>query len=96
MEPTFHKINVHAAMSPAEVRQQFEPVFKQARLLQETHQQKLQRIKSDESIAARRRESATSRRSIISSTSSASSSVSESEEAPFVTVSEGCGRMIVT
>lgn len=30
VDTTFHKINVHAAMTPADVKQHFEPIFKQA------------------------------------------------------------------
>ena len=34
VEPTFHKINVHTAMTPTDVKRQFEPVLSQARTLQ--------------------------------------------------------------
>lgn len=39
VKTTFHKINVHAAMSPAEVRSQFEPVISQAKNLQEKYKE---------------------------------------------------------
>ena len=86
VQPTFHKINVHAAMTPAEIRKLFRPVFTQAQLLQATYRQKLERIRSEESMAAlKRRESITSRRSIISTASSCSTT--EPQDMPFVTVS---------
>ena len=46
MTPTFHKINVHAAMTPAKIKSSFQPVFAQARLLHTTYQEKLSRVKS--------------------------------------------------
>ncbi len=88
VQPTFHKINVHAAMTPTEIRQLFEPVFSQAQLLQHTYRRKMERIRSEESMAAvnaKRRESIASRRSILSSASS--TSTTDPEEMPFVTVS---------
>ena len=39
VKPTFHKINVHAAMTPADVKCQFEPVLSQARALREACKQ---------------------------------------------------------
>ena len=94
MTPTFHKINVHAAMTPAEIRKLFEPAFSQAQLLRDTYRQKMERIRSEESIA-KRRESLASRRSLLSgasvattiTSSSSSSSTAEMEDMPFVTVS---------
>ena len=86
VQPTFHKINVHAAMLPGEIRKLFRPVFKQAKLLQDTYKQKLERIRSEESMAAmKRRESIASRRSILSTASA--TSTSEPEDTPFITVS---------
>lgn len=91
--PTFHKINVHAAMTPSEIRKLFEPVFRQAQLLQQTYQHKMHRLKAaQESLRtpdslSRRRDSATSRRSALGSGSSLSGP--EPEMTPFVTVS-GC------
>ena len=38
--PTFHKVNVHAAMTPGDIKKHFEPVFSQARVLQEAYQQR--------------------------------------------------------
>ena len=44
VEPIFHKINVHAAMTPADVKKEFKPVITQARQLQDAYQQmKLER-----------------------------------------------------
>ena len=34
--PTFYKINVHAALTPTEIKKQFHPVFDKARLLEKT------------------------------------------------------------
>ena len=94
VQPTFHKINVHAAMTPAEIRKLFEPVFAQAQLLQNTFRQKLERIKSEESMAAsKRRESIASRRSVFSTSSTASNTM-DAEEMPFVTV-RLCSHMTV-
>jgi hypothetical protein len=36
VDSTFHKINVHAAMTPAVVKKHFEPIFDQARYFQES------------------------------------------------------------
>ena len=41
MKPTFHKLNVHAAMTPADVWDHLEPVFSQAKLLQEAFKNKV-------------------------------------------------------
>ena len=38
LKPTFHKVNVHAAMTPTDILSCFEPVFKQARMLREAYQ----------------------------------------------------------
>lgn len=46
VEPTFHKINVHAAMTPAEVKVQFEPVISQANGLKETYKKMIRRLKT--------------------------------------------------
>ena len=43
--PTFHKINVHAAMSPRDIQTVFNPAFEQARALQEIYQRKAQKEK---------------------------------------------------
>ena len=42
VKPTFHKINVHAAMTPADVKDQFEPAIVQAKDLQEKYYKKKQ------------------------------------------------------
>lgn len=99
VEPTFHKINVHAAMTPAEVKDLFEPVFSQALLLQEAHKKKLQRMQVEESVTkSMRRSGSASRRSVratLAATAAVATSIapvapaaaSRHEEAPFVTVS---------
>lgn len=100
VEPTFHKINVHAAMTPAEVKDLFEPVFSQALLLQEAHKKKLQRMQVEESVAKSLRRSSGSapKRSVLATlaaTAAVATSIapvvpaaaSRHEEAPFVTVS---------
>ncbi len=38
IKPTFHKVNVHAAMTPTEILALLHPVFDQARALKEGHQ----------------------------------------------------------
>lgn len=45
--PTFHKINVHAAMTPSEVKSQLRPVFSQANVLLKRCQQKVLRKNVD-------------------------------------------------
>ena len=50
VEPTFHKINVHAAMTPADVKGQFKVAFNQAKCLQAAYQEKTRRINDDSSI----------------------------------------------
>lgn len=40
VKPTFHKINIHAAMTPIEIKTILEPAFSQAKYLQQIHQQK--------------------------------------------------------
>ena len=37
IRPTFHKINVHAAMTPEDILTELTPVFEQARLLREAY-----------------------------------------------------------
>lgn len=46
--PTFHKVNVHAAMTPAEVHAHLNPAFNQARALREAHQRR-----ADSSVGSR-------------------------------------------
>ena len=48
VKPTFHKINVHAAMTPSEVESMLEPIFSQANALLKIHQQIVQRMKAAE------------------------------------------------
>ena len=75
--PTFHKINVHAAMTPADIWLLFKPVFDQARLLELACHQKLERLKTEEESKVKRKESIASRHSSgLSSLSSGLNSVS--------------------
>ena len=55
VQPTFHKINVHAALTPAEVKNLFEPVLSQARSLKETYncENKLSRSSMSDRIQMR-------------------------------------------
>ena len=46
--PTFHKINIHAAMTPSKIKSLFQPVFDQAKLLHTTYQEKLNQVRSEE------------------------------------------------
>jgi len=41
IKPTFHKLNVHAALTPADIWKDLEPVFTQAKELQEYFESKL-------------------------------------------------------
>ena len=40
LKPTFHKINVHAAMTPADIWHRFEPAFEQAKMLKDVIENK--------------------------------------------------------
>lgn len=40
VDSTFHKINVHAAMTPADVRKLFEPIFRQANFFLDSKREK--------------------------------------------------------
>ena len=42
--PTFYKINVHAALTPAEIKKHFDPVLDQAKLLEKMEQLKVERL----------------------------------------------------
>lgn len=81
VECTFHKINIHAAMSPADVKGHFKPIFNKAQGLHEAYQKKVQRMKEDVKLDA-----APSR--IRPSQSSFSLSMTDQpEKTPFITVS---------
>ena len=41
IKPTFYKLNVHAAMTPADIWNHFEPVFAQAKVLQEAFESRV-------------------------------------------------------
>ena len=47
VKTTFHKINVHAALTPADIEKLFEPVFSQAKDLREAYQKKHHRMKGE-------------------------------------------------
>ena len=44
---TFYKINVHAALTPTEIKKEFDSVFDQAKLLEKMNQQKLERLRKE-------------------------------------------------
>ena len=46
VKSSFYKINVHAAMTPADIKKLFAPVVQQAELLQTTYRQVLERVSS--------------------------------------------------
>ena len=48
LKSTFHKINIHAAMTPADIQKCFKPVFEQARALKEAFERRVH----DEQLAA--------------------------------------------
>jgi hypothetical protein len=75
VQPTFHKINVHAAMSPTGVLGQLEPVFRQAKDLREACLQRARRKKV--SVKSR------------PSSGSDNTNTTDSEITPFITVSIG-------
>ena len=53
IKPTFHKINVHAAMTPAEIEQHFKPAFQQAKELRDAYQRSKERAEgTDHSLTA--------------------------------------------
>ena len=41
IKPSFHKLNLHAAMTPADIWSHLEPVFSQAKMLQEAFKNKV-------------------------------------------------------
>ena len=41
IKPTFYKLNVHAAMTPADIWNHFEPVFAQAKVLREAFESRV-------------------------------------------------------
>ena len=92
VKSSFYKINVHAAMTPEEIKKLFAPVVKQADLLQDTYTQVLERVASAASVTSlHRREStgATIRGGYVSDTSLDESLTVLPNRTPFVTVSVG-------
>lgn len=83
VDSTFYKINVHAAMTPAEIKNHLVPVFNQAEILQKFHEEKLERVREESTT---NRESSTSQHSVLNSTTSFSTATKPDEEIPFVTV----------
>lgn len=83
VDSTFYKINVHAAMTPAEIKNHLEPVFVQAKILQEFHKKKLERVREENTANM---ESSTSQHSVLNSTTSFSTATNPDKEIPFVTV----------
>ena len=94
VKSSFHKINVHAAMTPAEIKMFLLPVIEQANLLQTTYHQALQRKSRSNSTggASSRKESLSTKHSILESTSSSEATIEDSRadsgssRTPFVTV----------
>ena len=83
VKSSFYKINIHAAMTPAEIKKLFAPVVMQADLLQDTYKQVLERVASTASVmSVHRRES-------TSDTSLDESLTMLPNRTPFVTVSVG-------
>ena len=76
IKPTFHKINVHAAMTPAEIEQHFKPAFQQAKELRDAYHRSKERAEgtdhslsvddTDGSLFGLRR-SSTGKRSVLQS-----------------------------
>ena len=77
VESPFYKFNIHAAMTPSEVKKLFEPVFTQAKDLHNIYQQKAQHNKTVPTAS----QSSTPRAS-----SSFFSTTTSSDITPFVTV----------
>lgn len=80
VEPAFHKINVHAALTPSDIKRLFDPVFSQAKKLQETYQQRVE-VAMEKKMSV----SSVSQQSTFSHSSSFSVS-SDHDAVPFVTV----------
>ena len=96
VKSSFYKINVHAAMTPAEIKKLFAPVVKQADLLQDTCKQVLERVAGTASVTSvhRRESTGTTIRGGFVSVGSPDISLDESltvllNRTPFVTVSVG-------
>ncbi len=77
IKPTFHKINVHAAMTPSDIQEHFKPVFDQARELSDAYNKSKERAYKKDSVdetdfidisspLASRRRSSTGKRALIS------------------------------
>ena len=96
VKSSFYKINVHAAMTPAEIKKLFTPVVKQAELLEDKYKQVLERVASTASVTSvhwRESTGATIRGEFIS-VGSSDTNLDESltvlpNRTPFVTVSVG-------
>ncbi len=50
IKPTFHKINVHAAMTPSDIQEHFRPVFDQARELSGAYNKSKERASKRNSV----------------------------------------------
>ena len=98
VKSSFHKINVHAAMTPTDIKELFAPVLEQAELLQNTYRLVVERVSSAISVVSspHRRESmgsVTMRGGFIAVGGSPEASLDTSATAvlqsrtPFVTVS---------
>ncbi len=44
IKPTFHKINIHAAMTPSDIQEHFKPVFEQAKELSDAYHKSKERV----------------------------------------------------
>ena len=90
VKTSFHKINVHAAMTPTEIKALLSPIVEQAEVLQDTYQKVVERKNRSSSIgpAALRKVSAVSKHSILSTEASVEGScaATAATRTPFVTV----------
>ncbi len=106
IKPTFHKINVHAAMTPSDIQEHFKPVFDQARELSDAYDKIKEIVETDvpnlSSPLASRRRSFTRKTRVLQSTmptlapvighsvDEETSSKMVTHRMPFVTVSHLC------
>lgn len=95
VKATFHKINVHAAMTPSDIWEEFRPVFHQAKVLREAFEKNAMNIQEQAKAAPVKRQDSSIKKSFttlmsVSSSSSVESmadDLSSTQRMPFVTVS---------
>ena len=82
---TFHKVNIHTALTPSDIRKLLNPAFEQAKILQNTYQKKMQSDQDKQraaSVESERKETLESK-SFLSSIFSPFRSTSASRTCPL-------------